>query len=120
MDVLTSSDYTSASSFPYYSAKENTAISILLSISTFSGCSSNLHRYNTKFHHKKPYDINDSDATGLIEAVSTWIRGLPAYSFALLRARRAVAQPSFTIWRPRPTASAFAGTSLVMQEPAPM
>ena len=40
-------------------------------------------------------------------------KGLPS-------ARRAVAQPSFVNWRPRATASALAGTSLVMEEPAPM
>jgi hypothetical protein len=76
------SDYTFASSFPYFSAEENTAISILSSISAFPRGGTNLRRNDTSFYNKKPYDINDSDATGLIEAASTWIRGLPVYSFA--------------------------------------
>jgi len=34
--------------------------------------------------------------------------------------RRARAQPSFVTWRARPTASAPAGTSFVMHDPAPI
>jgi hypothetical protein len=83
MDVLFSSDYTSASGFPCHSAEENTAISILSSISASAQCGTNLRGNDANFLNKKRYDINDSDATGLIEAASTWIRGeLPAYSFA--------------------------------------
>src|ERR1700722_5986681 len=40
--------------------------------------------------------------------------------FASRFARRAAAQPSLVICRPRATASASAGTSLVMHDPAPM
>ena len=42
------------------------------------------------------------------------------FSRAFRRARLALAHPSFVTWRPRPTASAPAGTSFVMHEPAPI
>ena len=42
------------------------------------------------------------------------------YSCIFCRARRAATQPSFVTWCARPTASAPDGTSLVMQEPAPI
>jgi hypothetical protein len=47
-----------------------------------------------------------------------WSHLSPAVAF--WRARRAVAQPSLVTWWARATLSEPPGTSLVMQEPAPM
>jgi len=48
-------------------------------------------------------------------------RALPFFYFlASRRARRASTHPSRLVWRARPMASAPAGTSLVMHEPAPI
>lgn len=47
---------------------------------------------------------------------------LPTRAFFLtsdLSARSRAAQPSLTTWRPRPSASASAGTSAVITEPVP-
>jgi len=54
------------------------------------------------------------------EKAAAYSRGAGGFSCGRWRARRARAQPSLVTWRARPTLSESAGTSLVMQEPAPM